>query len=73
MNLGKFFERLLQLIPVLFGVSIIVFIMMLFTPGDPVDIMLGDQHVTEEMERALRHDMGLDLPPYERFFKFLGK
>lgn len=72
MNLGKFIERLLQLIPVLLGVSVIVFVMMLFTPGDPVEIMLGDQHVTEEMERALRHDMGLDLPPYERFFKFLG-
>jgi ABC-type dipeptide/oligopeptide/nickel transport system permease component len=71
-NFGKFIERLLQLFPVLLGVSVIVFVMMLFTPGDPVDIMLGDQHVTEEMERALRHDMGLDLPPHERFFKFLG-
>ncbi|WP_108484817.1 ABC transporter permease [Oceaniglobus ichthyenteri] len=72
MSLGKFIERLLQLIPVLLGVSVIVFVMMLFTPGDPVDIMLGDQHVTEEMEQALRRDMGLDLPPHERFFKFLG-
>lgn len=72
MSLGKSIERLLQLIPVLLGVSAIVFVMMLFTPGDPVDIMLGDQHVTEEMEQALRRDMGLDLPPHERFFKFLG-
>jgi peptide/nickel transport system permease protein len=72
MGLGKFIERLLQLIPVLLGVSIIVFVMMLFTPGDPVAIMLGDQHVTEELENALRHDMGLDLPPHQRFFKFLS-
>jgi peptide/nickel transport system permease protein len=72
MSVGKFIERLLQLIPVLLGVSIIVFVMMLFTPGDPVAIMLGDQHVTEELENALRHDMGLDLPPHQRFFKFLS-
>lgn len=72
MSVGKFIERLLQLIPVLFGVSVIVFVMMLLTPGDPVEIMLGDQHVTDELEQALRHDMGLDLPPVQRFFKFLG-
>jgi len=72
MSFGKFIERLLQLIPVLLGVSVIVFVMMLFTPGDPVEIMLGDQHVTEELEQAMRRDMGLDLPPHERFFRFLG-
>ncbi|WP_299614870.1 ABC transporter permease [Pelagibius sp.] len=72
MKLGKLFERLVQLLPVLLGVSAIVFIMMTLTPGDPVDIMLGDQHVTEEQEQALRKDMGLDLPPLERFVKFIG-
>ena len=72
MSFGKFIERLAQLIPVLFGISLIVFCMTLLTPGDPVEIMLGDQHVTEELEQALRRDMGLDLPPHERFFKFLG-
>jgi len=72
MKIGRFIERLAQLIPVILGVSIIVFFMMALTPGDPVDIMLGDQHVTIEQEQALRHDMGLDLPIHERFFKFLG-
>jgi len=33
--------------------------------------MLGDQHVTPEMEQALRHDMGLDLPIHKRYIKFL--
>jgi len=72
MSLGKLIERLAQLIPVLLGVSVIVFVMMLATPGDPVDIMLGDQQVTAEIEQALRHDMGLDLPAHERFIKFVG-
>jgi peptide/nickel transport system permease protein len=72
MKLGKLFERFLQLIPVLLGVSVIVFFMMALTPGDPVEIMLGDQHVTPEQEQAMRHDMGLDQPIYQRFFTFLG-
>jgi peptide/nickel transport system permease protein len=72
MNFGKFIERTAQLFLVLFGVSVMVFFMMTLTPGDPVEIMLGDQHVTVEQERTLRHDMGLDLPPAKRFVKFLG-
>src|SRR3546814_11314420 len=46
--------------------------MMALTPGDRVNIMLGDKHVSEEHEALLRHDMGLDLPAHERFVKFLG-
>jgi len=72
MSFGSFIERLAHLLPVLFGISVIVFVMTLLTPGDPVQIMLGDQHVTDELEQALRRDMGLDLPPQERFLKFLG-
>lgn len=71
MSYGKLLERIAQLIPVLLGVSVIVFFMMTLTPGDPVEIMLGDQHVTEAQEEALRHDMGLDLPVHERFVKFV--
>ncbi len=72
MNLGKLLERLLQLVPVLLGVSLIVFVMMALTPGDPVQIMIGDQSVTPEQEAALRRGLGLDRPIYERFFIFLG-
>ncbi|MGB4361009.1 MAG: ABC transporter permease, partial [Rhodoferax sp.] len=71
MNLGKLLERLFQLIPVMLGVSAIVFLMMLVTPGDPVDIMLGEQQATTEQREALRKDMGLDLPAAQRFVHFL--
>ena len=67
----RLFDRFLQLIPVLLGVSVIVFFMMALTPGDPVEIMLGEQHVTQEQEDLLRKDMGLDLPIHERFIVFL--
>ena len=72
MNPGKLFERLLQLIPVMLGVSLIVFLMILVTPGDPVDIMLGEQQASTEQREALRKDMGLDLPPLQRFARFLA-
>ena len=67
----NFLKRLLRLVPVLIGISLIVFLMISLTPGDPVQIMLGDQFVTAEMEQALRKDMGLDLPIYKRFGYFL--
>lgn len=72
MSLGKLLERLLQLVPVLLGVSVIVFVMMTLTPGDPVAIMIGDQNVSVEQEAAMRRDLGLDRPLHERFFVFLG-
>ena len=72
MSLGRLIERLAQLVLVLAGVSVIVFFMMELTPGDPVEIMLGDQQVTPEQVEALRRDMGRDLPMIERFGKFVG-
>ena len=44
MSLGKLLERIIQLIPVLLGVSLIVFVMMALTPGDPV---LGQWHASD--------------------------
>ena len=72
MSLGRFVERLLQLVPVLLGVSLIAFLMMALTPGDPVQIMIGDQSITPEQEAELRRGLGLDRPMVERFFIFLG-
>lgn len=71
-NIGRLVERLIGLVPVLLGVSVIVFLMITLTPGDPVEIMLGDSRVTPEQVTALRRDMGLDRPIYERFILFLA-
>src|SRR5262245_30287650 len=72
MTPSRLAERLLQLLPVLLGVSLIVFLMISLTPGDPVEIMLADQRATPEQAAALRRDLGLDRPPVERFLVFLG-
>ncbi|HET6469548.1 MAG TPA: ABC transporter permease [Geminicoccaceae bacterium] len=65
-------ERLLQLVPVLLGISVVVFVMMTLTPGDPVEIMLGDSLATERQRESLTREMGLDRPVHERFLLFLG-
>jgi peptide/nickel transport system permease protein len=72
MRLTTLLERLLQLIPVLLGAATVVFLMTELTPGDPVEIMLGNEPHTPEQEAALRRDMGLDLPLFRRYLHFLG-
>ena len=72
MTASRLIERLLQTLPVLFGISVIVFLMMTLTPGDPVEIMLADSRATAEQAAQLRRELGLDLPLYERFLVFLG-
>jgi peptide/nickel transport system permease protein len=63
---------LLQLVPVLLGVALVVFLMMALTPGDPVEIMVGnDEHVTPEQIETMRRDLGLHLPLHERFVQFV--
>ena len=52
-------KRLLYLIPVMFGVSLIIFAMMYFTPGDPARIILGET-ATEAAVEQLRDELGLN-------------
>ena len=72
MNPIALIERLLQLIPVLLGISVIVFSMMALTPGDPVDVMLGDSLATPEQRATMRRDMGLDGALTDRFVAFIS-
>lgn len=64
-------RRLLGLVAVLFGVSLAVFLIMHLRPGDPALIMLGP-HATDESLTRLRHEMGLDLPLYVQYGRWLG-
>ncbi len=70
--MGKYIvKRLFQLIPVLIGVSVFVFIVMrLFTP-DPAALILG-QHATSQQIEALREDLGLNDPIYVQFGRFFA-
>ena len=63
-------NRLLQLIPVLIGVSVLTFLMLHLVPGDPVSIFAGDKPLTEERAAVLRHELGLDRPLWVQYFDY---
>jgi len=63
-------RRILQIIPVLLGVSLVVFFMVRAIPGDPAQIMLGQQ-ATQEQVQQIRENMGLDKPIFVQYGLFL--
>jgi ABC-type dipeptide/oligopeptide/nickel transport system permease component len=63
------FKRLLTSIPVVVGVVTLVFLLIHFIPGDPVEIMLGDTALASDKD-ALRKIMGLDLPLWRQYLFF---
>lgn len=65
-------KRLLLLIPVLLGVTFIVFSIMSFTPGDPAQLILGESAQPDAIE-ALREEMGLNDSFMVQYFRFVGK
>ena len=63
-------KRLLMMIPVLLGVTLVIFTLMAITPGDPAAMILGDSASKEDIE-AMRETMGLDDPFLLRYFNFI--
>ncbi len=63
-------KRVLFLIPVILGVSTLVFLFLHLIPGDPVEVMLGESARAVDKE-LLRHDLGLDRPVLEQYGEFL--
>ena len=65
-------RRLVHLLPVLFGITLVVFFMIHLVPGDPARTLLGTR-ATEEGVAALRASLGLDQPLWEQYLSFLGR
>ena len=65
-------RRLLALIPVLLGVSLVVFMLIRMIPGDPVIIMLGERARPEDIERV-REEMGFNRPIYVQYIEWMGR
>ncbi|HLR72933.1 MAG TPA: ABC transporter permease [Pseudogracilibacillus sp.] len=63
-------QRLLQLIPVLFGMTFIVFMIIRAIPGNPAQVILGQQATAEAVE-AMTVKLGLDKPWYTQYFVYL--
>jgi len=67
-----FARRLLQVIPVIIGVSIAVFLMLHLIPGDPARLVAGMDATAEDLENV-RRSLGLDQPLPMQYFNFVAR
>ncbi|MCF0237486.1 MAG: ABC transporter permease [Sphaerochaetaceae bacterium] len=65
-------KRLLLMIPVVIGVSFLIFFIMDLAPGDIVDIQLSEEGMTYEEIQAVRDEMGLNDSVIIRYFRYMG-
>ena len=63
-------RRLVQMIPVVFGITLILFFMLRLIPGDPASVMLGER-ATDAAVARINHELGLDQPIYIQYGYFL--
>ena len=63
-------RRLIALIPVLLGVTLIIFTLLYFTPGDPALVMLGDE-ATPEAIAQIHEELGWNDPFWVRYFNYV--
>jgi peptide/nickel transport system permease protein len=68
--LNYILRRILYMVPILFGIALIVFLLFNVVGGDPVLIMVG-KHASPQMIEELRHELGLDRPLIYQFGDFL--
>ncbi|MFB7941899.1 ABC transporter permease [Streptomyces sp. NPDC127049] len=65
-------RRLLQMVPVFIGSTLLIFSMMYALPGDPVRALMGDQSFDPERLASIRADLGLDKPLLLQYASYLG-
>lgn len=63
-------KRILVSIPIIIGVTLIIFILLNVVPGDPIVLMMKE-HISPDVVERVRAQMNLDDPAYIRYFKFL--
>ncbi len=65
-------KRVLLMIPVVIGVSFLIYCIMAFAPGDIVSVTTGEDNLTEEQIEELRAYYGLDQPLVVRYFNYMN-
>jgi peptide/nickel transport system permease protein len=65
-------RRLIGAVPVLLGISFLIFMLMHIAPGDPVTLLLGDDATPADVART-RHEWGLDKPLLTQYWDFLAR
>ncbi len=64
-------KRILMLIPVIFGITLFIYVIMSLAPGDPATLILGPDATYEEI-LAKREELGLNDPILVRYFKYMA-
>jgi peptide/nickel transport system permease protein len=65
-------RRIIGAVPVLLGISFIVFLLLHLAPGDPVTLLLGDDATPADITRV-RHEWGLDQPLLVQYWQFISR
>ena len=69
---GFILRRILLVIPTLLGMTVVIFLMLSVTPGDPAELLLGERATKESLD-AMREYLGLNKPLYVQYGKFLKR
>ncbi len=67
-----FLTRVGLLAPTFLGVTVVAFIFVRLIPGDPVEVMVGEMGISPERHAELLARLGLDLPLWEQYLRYLG-
>jgi peptide/nickel transport system permease protein len=70
--LNYLIKRLLSTIPVLIGISLLLFFMLRMLPGDPAQVLAGQMATPQEIEN-IRRQLGLDRPIYQQYLTYLSR
>jgi ABC-type dipeptide/oligopeptide/nickel transport system permease component len=65
-------KRLLQVVPVFFGATFLIFALVYAVPGDPIDALAGEKSLTPAVRAELRDRYNLDDPLHVRYGKYVG-
>ena len=64
--------RLVQSVLILIGVTLVAFFLLFVIPADPAQVMAGRGYASQEMIASIREQLGLDLPFFQQYFRYLG-
>lgn len=64
-------RRIVMLVPIWFGILILVFLMRVLVPGDPIQLMFAGRYSDPQVEAAMRHKYGLDKPLPTQFVDYV--
>ena len=64
-------RRVLQMVPVFFGVTILLFVLTVVLPGDPIAMRMGERNMSDAQRLAARKALGLDKPIYVQYADYI--